>query len=76
MLKFPQHKLARYLNILLELVLNHFSRFVVKDFFEVIERIRNINPENTFLLPLMLKNSLQMSHWMKLFNFVVNCYTV
>ena len=49
MTKSPQHKLARFLNILLEPVLNHFSRFVVKDSFEVIERIRNTDSENTFL---------------------------
>ena len=49
MIKSPQHKLARFLNILLEPVLNYYSRFVVKDSFEVIERIRNINPESTFL---------------------------
>ena len=47
--KSLQHKLARFLNILLEPVLNHYSRFVVKDSFEVIDRIRNINLENTFL---------------------------
>ena len=41
--------LARFLNLLLEPVLNHNSRFVVKDSFEVIERIRNINPQKTVL---------------------------
>ena len=49
MTKSPQHNLARFLNVLLEPVLNHFSRFVVKDSFEVIERIRNTDSENTFL---------------------------
>ena len=49
MTKSPQHNLARFLNVLLEPVLNHFSRFVVKDSFEVIERIRNTDSKNTFL---------------------------
>ena len=49
MTKSPQHKLVRFLNILLEPVLNFFSRFVVRDSFEVIDRIRNINSEITFL---------------------------
>ena len=35
MTKSPQHKLARFLNILLKIILNHFSRFVVKGSFEV-----------------------------------------
>ena len=49
MTKSPLHKLARFHKLLLEPVLNHYSRFAVKDSFEVVERIRNINPENTFL---------------------------
>ena len=42
MTKFPQQKLARFLNMLLEPVLNQHSRFVFKDSFEAIEQIRNI----------------------------------
>ena len=49
MTKSPQHKLARFLNVVLEPVLHHYSQFAVKDSFEVVERIRKIQPENTFL---------------------------
>ena len=49
MIKSPQHKLAKFLNSLLEPVLAHYSQFVVKDSFEVIERIKNIKPDNSVL---------------------------
>ena len=55
MTKSPKYKLARFLYILLELVLNHYSRFFVKDSFEVIEHIRNINLENRFLCSFYVK---------------------
>ena len=41
MIKSPQHKLARFLNFLVEPVLTYYSQFAVKDSFEVIEKIRN-----------------------------------
>ena len=49
MIKYPQHKLARFLNSLLEPVLTYYCQFVVKDSFEVIERIKNIKSDNTVL---------------------------
>ena len=55
MIKSPQHKLAKFLNSLLEPVLAHYSQFVVKDSFEVIERIKNIKPDNTVLTPFDVK---------------------
>ena len=47
MIESPQHKLAKFLNSLLEPVLTYYSQFVVKDSFQVIERIKNIKSENT-----------------------------
>ena len=49
MIKSPQHKLARFLIFLLEPVLVYYSQFVVKDFFEVIERIRYAESTYTVL---------------------------
>ena len=49
MIKSPQHKLARFLNFLLEPVLAYYSQFVVKDSFEVIEKIRHAKSTNTVL---------------------------
>ena len=47
MIKSPHHKLAKFLNSLLEPVLTYYSQFVVKDSFQVIERIKNIKSDNT-----------------------------
>ena len=49
MINSPQHGLAKFLNIMLEPVITYFSKFVVKDSFVVIQKIRNINAENTFM---------------------------
>ena len=37
MVKSPQHELARYLNILLGLVLKYLSRYIVEEIFECVD---------------------------------------
>ena len=49
MIKSLQHKLARFLNSSLEPVLTYYFQFVVKDSFEMIERIKNVKSNNTVL---------------------------
>ena len=49
MINSPQHGLPKFLNIILEPVITHFSKFVLKDSFEVVRRIRSVSAENTFV---------------------------
>ena len=49
MIKSPQHKLEKCLNKLLQPVLRFYSRYIVNDSFEVVDRIRNLNSKDTFM---------------------------
>ena len=56
MINSPQHGLAKFLNTMLEPVITHFARFVVKDSFEVVRRIRSVGAENKFVSSFDVKN--------------------
>ena len=47
MVNSPQHKLAKFLNLLLEPVLKYYSDYMIKDSFSFVETIRNIKANNT-----------------------------
>ena len=49
MVNSPQHGLAKFLNAMLEPVIAYFARFIVKDSFEVVRRIRSVGAESTFV---------------------------
>ena len=40
MIRSPQHTIAKYLNVLLEPVLQYFSRCILKDYFTFVEDIK------------------------------------
>ena len=49
MIKSPQHNLAKFLNILLQPILRFYSRYIVNDSFEVVDRIRNLSSKDTLM---------------------------
>ena len=49
MIKSPQHKLEKCLNKLLQPVLRFYSRYIVNDSFEVVDRIRNLSSKDTLM---------------------------
>ena len=49
MIKFPQHGLAKYLNGLLEPVLQGYLRYTVKDYFTFANEIKDINAKDTYM---------------------------
>ena len=49
MIRSPQHKIEKYLNVLLEPVLQYFSRYIVKDHFTFVKDIKKLNSESTFM---------------------------
>ena len=49
MMRSSHHKIANYLNVLLESVLQYFSRYIVKDSFTFVEDIKQLNSGSTFM---------------------------
>ena len=49
MVKSPQHQIARFLNKLLEPVLQHFSKYIVKDSFKFVDELKLLKARGTFL---------------------------
>ena len=56
MINSPQHKIAKFLNRLLEPVLHYYSDYVIKDSFSFVETIRNIKANNTFVASFDVKS--------------------
>ena len=48
MVNSAQHKLAKFLNSSLELVLKHFSTYCLKDSFTFVDKIKEMEANNTF----------------------------
>ena len=49
MVNSAQHKLAKFLNVLLNPVLEFFSSYTLKDSFTFVEQIKGMNSDNTFM---------------------------
>ena len=49
MISSPQHKLAKYLNVLLQPVIAKFSKYNIQDSFEFAKKIRSTSSSNTFM---------------------------
>ena len=56
MINSPQHKIAKFLNYLLEPVLDYYSNYVIKDSFTFVEKIRKIKTKNTFMASFDVKS--------------------
>ena len=56
MLSSPQHKLAKFLNELLQPVTTKFSKYTVKDSFEFVSKIRSVVGENTYMASFDVKS--------------------
>ena len=48
MIKSPQHQLARFLNNLLEPVLQNFSKYIVKDSFKFVDELKHLKANGTY----------------------------
>ena len=71
MVNSAQHKLAKFLNSSLEPVLKYFSAYCLKDSFRFVDKIKEMEAQNTFIALLMLKVFLQTYRWKRLLKFVL-----
>ena len=56
MINSAQHKLAKFLNLSLEPVLKYFSEYCLKDTFTFVDKIKDMEGQNTFIASFDVKS--------------------